>query len=644
MTRGHNWVVGQRHRVVQPDALAIEPCQRLGHPERRRRKPQRAPRELLEGYFDFHFKHRADLLLVVTELSTLADLGLMDRMLAWRERLTKLVLGGRPTLDQSTRAVIAFGDCRIAVCSFPILDMTNSAAPPSTVPWRRWASEPLAYRLTVPESFTGKFAAGLASYGEKPCIDFEGRWYSGDDITGYAKAIAATLRDAGVVDGAPVGLVVRNRLQHAAAIIGFLAAGRPVSMIYSFQSPEAIGRDIEKLNLAAIVADRDDWTAPVIAAAKRAGSAGVAISLQEPTVAAVEGLEHRDSDRRHAEVEPGVALQILTSGTTGPPKRQDIKTPVLERTVFSVTSGEKAPPGAPPEFAYWQFGGIGVCQLVAGVYNARRIVMLERFTVAGFVNAIKTHRIKRSGVQPAVIRMLLDADVPKDDLASLEFLISASGPLDPETRDEFEKHFDIPIRLAYGATEFAGSLCAWTPADVEKFGETKRNSVGKPLPDTQVRIVDPDTGNEQPAGEQGLLEAKVAPISPDWIRTTDVASIDADGFVTLHGRADGAINRGGFKILPETVRRVLVSHSAVRDACVVGVPDKRLGQVPFAAIEATPGMTIPSSDELKELVRQALPVYNVPVDFAVVDELPRNPALKVSLPAVAALYERRANK
>jgi long-chain acyl-CoA synthetase len=496
----------------------------------------------------------------------------------------------------------------------------------------------------VPESFTETFAAGLASYGDRQCIEFEGRWYSGNDITGYVDAIAHTLRDAGVDDAAPVGLVVRNRLHHAAAIIGFLAVGRPVSMIYSFQSPEAIGRDIEKLELSAIIADREDWTEPVIAAAKRTGSAGVAISSTAPPVAAVEGLERRDESRRHAEAEPDVALHILTSGTTGPPKRQAIKTAVLERTVFSVTSGEKAPPGAPPEFAYWQFGGIGVCQLVAGVYNARRIVMLERFTVDGFVRAVKTHGVTRSGVQPAVFRMLLDADVPKEDLASLEFLISASGPLDPETRDEFEKHYHIPVRLAYGATEFAGSLCAWTSDLVDEFGQSKRNSVGRPLPDTQLRIVDPDSGAEVPAGEQGLLEAKVAPISPDWIRTTDIASVDPDGFVTLHGRADGAINRGGFKILPETVRRVLISHASVRDACVVGVPDKRLGQVPFAAIEATPGMPVPSEDELKDLVRQALPVYNVPVAFAVVDDLPRNPALKVSLPAVAALYDARANK
>ncbi len=169
-------------------------------------------------------------------------------------------------------------------------------------------------------------------------------------------------------------------------------------------------------------------------------------------------------------------------------------------------------------------------------------------------------------------------------------------------------------------------------------GSPKRHSVGRALPDTELRIVDQETGAALPVGQQGLLEAKVGPLGPDWIRTTDIASVDAQGFVTLHGRADGAINRGGFKVLPETVRRVLISHPAVRDACVVGVPDTRLGQVPFAAIEVVPGTLAPSEDELKELVRQSLPVYNVPVAFTAVDELPRNPALKVSLPAVAALY------
>ncbi|AQT78433.1 TetR family transcriptional regulator [Mycolicibacterium litorale] len=77
------------------------------------------PRELLEGYFDFHYRHRADLVLVVTELSTLADLGLIDKLLAWRERLCALVFGSRPTLEQSARGVIAFGGLQDCCLQFP---------------------------------------------------------------------------------------------------------------------------------------------------------------------------------------------------------------------------------------------------------------------------------------------------------------------------------------------------------------------------------------------------------------------------------------------------------------------------------------------------------------------------------------------
>jgi AcrR family transcriptional regulator len=103
--------------IIQP---LIDEGERFvaGH-ERRRKSLRATPRELLEGYFDFHFKHRADLLLVVSELTTLADLGLIDRMLAWRERLTKLVFGSRPTLEQSARAVIALGGLQDCCLQFP---------------------------------------------------------------------------------------------------------------------------------------------------------------------------------------------------------------------------------------------------------------------------------------------------------------------------------------------------------------------------------------------------------------------------------------------------------------------------------------------------------------------------------------------
>ncbi|QNJ96431.1 long-chain fatty acid--CoA ligase [Mycolicibacterium fluoranthenivorans] len=488
------------------------------------------------------------------------------------------------------------------------------------------------YRGHVTESFTETFAARVTGYADRPCIEFGGHWYTGTEVTAMAAAVEAALGSAGVPAGAPIGLVVRNRWPHAAAIIGLLAAHRWVSMIYSFQSPTAIAADIEKLRLPAVLADDEDWTAPVVAAAAAAGSAGVRISVSGAHL--VDGLA-----RSHVDTAAGrCGVHVLTSGTTGPPKRQAIAARVLERAVYSVTGGQ-ARADDPPELVYWPLGGIGgVCQLITGAYIGKRMVLLEKFSVQEWVRVVKTYRLQRAGVQPTVVRMLLEADLDPVDLASLRFIVSASGPLDPEVRDAFERRYRIPVLLAYGATEFAGSVCAWTPELYREFGATKRLSSGKALPDTEVRIIDADTGEQLEAGRHGLLEARIASINPDWIRTTDIASIDSDGFITLHARADGAINRGGFKILPETVRRVLLDHPGVRDACVVGVPDARLGQVPFAAVELIPDVPAPDPAALLDLVRETLPHHSVPVRVVVVDALPRNPALKVSLRDVAALY------
>ncbi|WP_407666188.1 class I adenylate-forming enzyme family protein [Mycobacterium pinniadriaticum] len=487
-------------------------------------------------------------------------------------------------------------------------------------------------------TISSTLAASLAGYGQAPCIEFGGRWYSGDEMAAFADGIEDALRAAGVSDGAAVGVVARNRPPHAAAVVGLLGAGRWVSMIYSFQSAEAIGRDIEQLELAAVVADQEDWTEPVIAAARRAGTAGIAVSLEPPTVERVAGVERVSARLRAAGRDGSTGLQVLTSGTTGPPKRHVIPASVLEHTVASVAIGG-ASAEDPPELMYWPLGGIGgVCQLITGAYLGKRIALLEKFTVAEWVRVVKTYAIGRSGLQPAAVRMLLDADLPREDLGSLEYVISASGPLDPETRDAFEQRYGIPVLMAYGATEFAGSVCTWTPELYREFGAVKRASSGRVLSDTEVRIIDPHTGREVPTGEQGVLEARIAVISPDWIRTNDLAAVDADGFITLHGRADGAINRGGFKVLPETVRRVLVAHPAVRDAAVVGVPDARLGEVPFAAVEVIPGCPAPDPVELIGLVRDALPKHCVPVGVVAVDELPRTQSLKVALREVAAMY------
>lgn len=477
----------------------------------------------------------------------------------------------------------------------------------------------------------------LRHYGAAPFIEFERRWYSGDTITGYLDRIRDLLDDAGVPDGAAVGVVVRNRPVDAAAILGFVTAERSFSILYSMQSAPALAKDVEELRLAALVAADEDWAPEVVEAAQRVGTVGISAGTR--SIEYVEGLD-APGEGPFGVAPEQLSIGLLTSGTTGPPKRIPITVPMLQHAAASGKAAHNPGQEALPDLLYWPLSGIGgLCPLMATVHAGRRMALLERFTVKAWVDVVKRHRIERVGVVPATIRMVLDADVPKEDLASLQFVFGGSAPLEPETRELFERTYGVSIVWGYGATEFAGTIIAWTPELYRRYGQAKRESVGRPVAGVEVRVVDPETGGEVAAGQVGLLEGRVELLGPDWIRTTDLASLDEDGFVTLHGRNDGAIIRGGFKILPERVQRALIEHPGVRDAAVVGIPDARLGEVPFAAVEPADGAERPDPEQLKEWVRERLPAHHVPVRVRIVDELPRTGTLKVRRGALRELAD-----
>jgi acyl-coenzyme A synthetase/AMP-(fatty) acid ligase len=476
-----------------------------------------------------------------------------------------------------------------------------------------------------------QIALTLGSKPHKPFIDFRGRWYTRGEAKAVGDRIQAILDQAGVARDVPVAMVVRNRAPHAAAIICLFAQSRSFSMIYAYQSPDSIARDIATLNSVAVIADKEDWTPEAIAAARAAGSIGIALSVDEPMVSLVPGLESLGpGPHRAAPAEAGI--EVLSSGTTGAPKRILIRMPVLIHAVTSVKLGLPPSDDMPPDITAWPFGGIGgICGLAAAGYLGRGVTVLEKFNIPDFLNAVKQNKVKLLSATPAMIRMILDAKVPKEAFAGVQAVYGGSAALDPETQEEFEAAYGIPILWAYGATEFAGTAVAWTPALREKFGGLKRGSIGRALVGATVRIVDPETGSEAPRGQQGHLEARINALGPGWIRTTDIGSMDADDFVWLHGRGDGAINRGGFKVIPDTVAACLRRHPAVLDAAVIGVDDRRLGQVPVAAVELKSGVAGVTEDDLKEHVRQNLTAYQVPVRVHVMKELPRTPSMKVAL-------------
>jgi len=151
-----------------------------------------------------------------------------------------------------------------------------------------------------------------------------------------------------------------------------------------------------------------------------------------------------------------------------------------------------------------------------------------------------------------------------------------------------------------------------------------------------LRIIDPESGDEVPTGAAGRLEVRGR--DTDWVRTTDLVMIDADGYVFHRGRHDGAIVRGGFKILPERVVDVLRQHPAVVDASVVGIPDARLGEVPVAAVELSQSAQGVDEDTLIAHLRAQLPPTHVPRELRILAALPRTPSLKVSLNDVKKLF------
>ena len=481
-----------------------------------------------------------------------------------------------------------------------------------------------------------QLCANLQAHADERGIEFEGRWVTWGEVARYGDAVVARLEAAGCPPGAKVGIIIRNRLAHAAAVIGLLAHRRSVSFVYPFLPSGVIGENVAALGAAAILADDEDWPA-FRAAVAAAGCAALALGPIDAAPRLVAGLE-TCTRTCFDEALPEGGIEVLSSGTTGTPKRIAMPLRLLERAVMSAPGAESGKAPA-VQISIWPLGGVGgVCLLVGAAVNATPLVIMERFTVAALVDAVRRHRPDTLGLNPTAIAMILDADVAPEDMASVRSVSGGSAYLDPDLQDRFEQRYDLPILWGMGATEFCGTIVRWTPQMRAAMGAAKRGSTGLPMPGVELRAVDPETGRQVAPGAEGLLEVHCPAVRPDWVRTTDLVMIDADGYVFHRGRSDGAIVRGGFKILPERVVDALRRHPAVVDAAVVGLADARLGAVPVAAVELSQGAGSVTAADLAEFLRGELPPTHLPREIRVVGALPRTPSLKVSLTAVKQLF------
>jgi acyl-CoA synthetase (AMP-forming)/AMP-acid ligase II len=464
-------------------------------------------------------------------------------------------------------------------------------------------------------------------------VEFERVWHTWGDLALTAASVADH-----VESDERVGVLLRNRPAQLGLLIGLLRSGACVVAINPDRGRDRVRTDIEGLGLPAIAGEPSDLQAFAgdSASLTRIAADGLGAPVQVDDAAAPIGAARR----------PGVAVEMLTSGTTGPPKR----VPLTYETFHRVLAGAKYYERDPKEDLQLRPGVAivnsplvhlgGLFRVLQCLNDGRSFCLLERFQVDEWVDAVRRHRPRTVSLVPAAVRMVLEADLDPADLSSLRSVISGTAPLSPDDADAFYQKYGAPVLVSYAATEFGGGVAGWNLSDHQKFWATKRGSVGRAHPGCELRVVDAETGAPLPTGRDGLLEVRADQMGDGsgWTCTTDLARLDEDGFLWILGRADQAIIRGGFKVRPDDVRAALERDPRVRAAAVVGRDDPRLGAVPVAAVELRAADTEVAPGDLLETASKVLARYELPAEIRIVDVLPRTPSGKVELAAVRDLF------
>ena len=349
-----------------------------------------------------------------------------------------------------------------------------------------------------------------------------------------------------------------------------------------------------------------------------------------------------------------ITILIYTAGTTGRPKG----VPLTHNGFVSYVLDNVEP--ASPEIEERNLLTVplyhiaGIQAVLAAVYGGRTLVLMRQFEVKEWMETAQGEQATRAMLVPTMLKRIIDdPDFTSYDLRSLRVITYGAAPMPFEV---IKKAIQVMpwVRFinAFGQTETASTIAALGPEDhiiegteEEREKKLKRlaSSIGRPLPDVEVKTLD-ENGNMAPPGEVGEIvvrgprvmtgywgdEQKTSQVltSDGWLHTADMGWIDEEGYIYLAGRADDMIIRGGENISPEEVEDVLHSHPKVEEVAVIGAPDPEWGQQPRAIVVLKKGEQV-VSEEIIEYCHSRLAGFKRPRSVIFVDSLPRNQMGKV---------------
>jgi 4-coumarate--CoA ligase len=266
------------------------------------------------------------------------------------------------------------------------------------------------------------------------------------------------------------------------------------------------------------------------------------------------------------------------------------------------------------------------------------LVTMPRFDLEVFLRICQDHRARRMWIVPPVALALAKHPLVDDyDLSALEQVFSGAAPMGNALSDAVASRFDCAMLQGYGMTELA-PVSHITPLSTPRSGAS-----GLAVPNTRCRIVSPETGADLPPGEEGELWIKGPQVmigylnneqatkdtltADGWLKTGDMAIIDADGYMFVVDRLKELIKYKGFQVAPAELEATLVAHPQIQDAAVIGQHDDEAGEIPVAFVVCQD--PAPSQEEIQAYVGSQLSHYKQLHRVTFVQSIPKSPSGKI---------------
>ena len=341
-----------------------------------------------------------------------------------------------------------------------------------------------------------------------------------------------------------------------------------------------------------------------------------------------------------------VTKLVVTSGSTGVPKL--VERPEQQEILWA--RGVTARMGVTGDDVIGGFvpmsGGPGYHAWGGWLLTGAKFVLTDGFAPEALLPAIERERVSAIHTAPAILARLADSPLLEDyDTSSLRVIRTGSANLPPAVIEKAEERLACPVVKAGGAME----ACSFGQVGIDDPEEIRRGaSIGRVMDGGEIRVVDGE-GRALPAGEAGELWIRGPATSsgyfrnpqatmeawgtlgPEgWFRTGDVATVDADGYVTLIGRIKEMINRGGMNVFPLELESILAEHPKILEAAVVGIPDDALGEVPCLCVIPTAGDLVTLEEVTAFLSERDLARYKFPVRLELFSDFPRGQTMRVN--------------